>query len=101
VTTILPIERITSRIYLIRGHKVMLDRDLASLYEVDTAQLKRAVKRNIDRFPLDFMFELSKEELAEWRCQFGTSNADKMGLRGHGHKPGQLNKSACYSSSFF
>jgi len=81
VTTILPIERITSRIYLIRGHKVMLDRDLASLYEVDTAQLKRAVKRNIDRFPLDFMFELSKEELAEWRCQFGTSNADKMGLR--------------------
>ena len=51
------------------------------LYEVDTAQLKRAVKRNIERFPKDFMFELSKEELVEWRCQFGTSNADKMGLR--------------------
>jgi len=59
----------------------MLDRDLASLYKVDTAQLKRAVKRNIERFPKDFMFELSKEELIEWRCQFGTSNADKMGLR--------------------
>jgi len=81
MTTALPVEKIASKIYLIRKQKVMIDRDLASLYEVDTAQLKRAVKRNIERFPKDFMFELSKEELVEWRCQFGTSNADKMGLR--------------------
>jgi len=81
MTTTLPVEKIVNKIYLIRNQKVMLDRDLASLYKVDTAQLKRAVKRNIERFPKDFMFELSKEELVEWRCQFGTSNADKMGLR--------------------
>jgi phage regulator Rha-like protein len=56
-------------------------RELAELYEVETAQLKRAVKRNIDRFPKDFMFELTKKELDHWRCQFGTSNSDKMGLR--------------------
>jgi hypothetical protein len=59
----------------------MLDRDLAELYDVETKQLKRAVKRNMDRFPEDFMFELSKEELAEWRSQFGTSKSEKMGLR--------------------
>ena len=51
----------------------MLDRDLAELYGVETAQLKRAVRRNIDRFPDDFMFELSKSELDDLRCQFGTS----------------------------
>lgn len=79
--TTLPIERITSKIYLIRKQKVMLDRDLAELYGVETAQLKRAVKRNIDRFPKDFMFELSKKELVDWRCQFGTSKGVKMGLR--------------------
>jgi flagellar capping protein FliD len=81
MATNLPVERITSKIFLIRGLKVMLDRDLAALYGVDTAQLKRAVRRNIDRFPKDFMIELSKEEMEDWRCQFGTSNADKMGLR--------------------
>ena len=69
-----PIEKITTRIYLIRGQKVMLDRDLAELYEVETKQLKRAVRRNIDRFPADFMFELTKAELENWRCQFDTSN---------------------------
>lgn len=68
-------------IYLIRGHKVMLDSDLASLYGVETKALKRAVKRNINRFPEDFMFEMSKEELDDWRRQFGTSNKEKMGLR--------------------
>jgi len=52
-----------SKIYLIRGTKVILDRDLAELYKVDTKQLKRAVRRNIERFPDDFMFELSKNEL--------------------------------------
>ena len=59
----------------------MLDRDLAGLYGVETKQVKRAVRRNIDRFPKDFMFELTKQELTDWRCQFGTSNSDKMGLR--------------------
>ena len=50
---------------------------------METGQLKRAVRRNIDRFPDDFMFELTKEELKNWRCQFGISNSDKMGLRYH------------------
>jgi len=60
----------------------MLDRDLANLYEVDTKYLKRQVKRNIERFPQDFMFELTDIELENWRCQFGTSNLnDKMGMR--------------------
>jgi len=76
-----PIERITTIIYLIRDQKVMLDKDLAELYGVETKQLKRAVRRNISRFPGDFMFELTKQELTDWRCQFGTSNADKIGLR--------------------
>jgi hypothetical protein len=81
---ILTPESIAQLIFLIRGQKVMLDRDLAALYEVETAQLKRAVRRNLDRFPDDFMFEMTKHELDNWRCQYGTSNRDKMGLR---HKP--------------
>ena len=59
----------------------MLDRDLASLYEIETKRLKEQVKRNISRFPEDFMFELSKEEFANWRSHIATSNTDKMGLR--------------------
>ena len=77
----LPVENITSKIYFIRKHKVMLDRDLAELYGVEVKQLKRSVRRNIERFPSDFMFMLSKKELENWRCQFGTSNDIKMGLR--------------------
>jgi hypothetical protein len=80
-TAMLPVESITSKIYFIRDHKVMLDRDLADLYGVETKLLKRTVRRNIDRFPSDFMFELTKKELENWRCQFGTSNNIKMGLR--------------------
>jgi hypothetical protein len=72
---IIPDEVIMDKIYLIRGKKVMLDRDLAMLYEVETKRLKEQVRRNIDRFPEDFMFELSKEELADWRYQFGTSSS--------------------------
>jgi hypothetical protein len=53
----------------------------AKLYGVETKALKRTVKRNINRFPVYFMFEMNKEELENWRCQFGTSNKDKMGLR--------------------
>ena len=69
-----PIEKITSRIYVIRGIKVMIDRDLAELYGVETKVLKQAVKRNIDRFPADFMFELTKEEFNNLRSQIVTSS---------------------------
>ena len=78
---IIPIENIIALIYLIRDKKVMLDRDLAALYGVETKRLKEQVKRNIERFPEDFMFELSKSEFANWRSQFATSNRDKIGLR--------------------
>jgi len=62
-----------SKIYTIRGIFVMLDRDLAALYEVETKYLKRQVKRNMERFPDDFIFQLTKEEMSILRCQFGTS----------------------------
>jgi len=77
----IPDEVVMSKIYLIRNLKVMLDRDLAELYGVETKYLKRQVKRNIIRFPEDFMFELTEAEFTNWRCQFGTSNEDRMGLR--------------------
>jgi hypothetical protein len=81
-TTIVPIERIERKIYLVRGHKVMLDSDLAELYEVPTARLNEQVKRNIERFPEDFMFQLSAKELEHWRSQIAISNPKaKMGLR--------------------
>lgn len=80
-TDIVTIGQITERIYFIRGVKVMIDRDLASLYGVETKYLKQSVRRNISRFPNDFMFEFSKEEFSNWRSQFATSNSDKMGLR--------------------
>lgn len=63
---------IGSKIYVIRNQKVMLDSDLAALYQVDTKQLKRQVRRNIERFPEDFMFELTREEYEILRSQFGT-----------------------------
>ena len=81
MTEIVPIESIVSKIIFLRGEKILLDRDLAKLYEVETKVLKQAVRRNIKRFPSDFMFELSKEEFEDWRSQFVTSNSDKMGLR--------------------
>jgi hypothetical protein len=78
---IILIESIANRIYLIRGHKVMLDRDLAELYGVETRVLKQAVRRQMERFPDDFMFQLSKEEFENWRSQIVTSKGDVMGLR--------------------
>jgi hypothetical protein len=78
---LIPIERIREAIILLRGQKVILDRDLASLYGVPTKALKQAVKRNAGRFPEDFMFVLSPGEFSEWRSQFVTSKADRMGLR--------------------
>jgi len=73
--SIVPVERIEQVIYLIRGNKVLLDRDLAILYGVETKKLIQAVKRNIVRFPEDFMFQLSKEELDNWKSQIVTSNS--------------------------
>ena len=79
--SMLPDEVVMSKIYVIRGVKVMIDRDLAELYDVETKYLKRQVKRNLIRFPEDFMFKLNEQEFKEWRSQFVTSNEDKMGLR--------------------
>ena len=80
--SLIPIERIEKSILLIRGHKVILDSDLAELYSVETKVFNQAVKRNISRFPEDFMFQMNKEELEIWRSQIVTSNpAAKMGLR--------------------
>ena len=70
----IPDEIVMNKIYVIRDLKVMLDRDLAELYGVETKQLKRAVRRNIKRFPDDFMVELTETEFANLRSQFGTSN---------------------------
>ncbi len=78
---LIPIERIASRIYLIRGEKVMLDSDIAELYQVETKNLNRAVKRNSRRFPEDFMFTLTAEEDESLRCQNGTSNKGRGGRR--------------------
>jgi phage regulator Rha-like protein len=68
----IPDESIINKIYVIRDQKVMLDKDLAELYDVETKQLKRQVRRNINRFPESFMFELTKEENEILRSQFGT-----------------------------
>ncbi len=72
--TIVPDEVVMNKIYLIRDEKVMLDRDLAELYAVETKQLKRAVRRNEKRFPEDFMFELTREEFDHLRSQIDTSS---------------------------
>ena len=74
MSEIIPQEIINSKIFIIRDIKVMLDRDLAALYGVETKMLKRAVKRNIERFPEDFMFKLIEKEFDNLRCQFGTSS---------------------------
>ncbi len=72
--SVMPVERIEERILLLRGQKVMLDRDLADLYEVKAKALNQAVKRNKDRFPEDFMFQLTWEEAENLRSQFVTLN---------------------------
>lgn len=79
--SILEENSIRSKIHVIRGQQVMLDRDLAELYSVETKALNQAVKRNTERFPENFMFQLSENEYEIWRSQFVTSNSDKMGLR--------------------
>jgi hypothetical protein len=75
------IQSIQSLIVTFRGCQVMLDRDLAELYQVETKVLNQAVKRNLERFPENFRFQLSDSEYENWRSQFVTSNSDRMGLR--------------------
>ncbi len=72
--SVVAVEKIERAILLIRGQKIILDRDLAGLYGVETKQLKRAVRRNIDRFPADFMFQLTRKELDDLRSHFGASS---------------------------
>jgi hypothetical protein len=80
--SLLPMQAIASRIRVIRGHRVMLDADLAELYGVLTKALNQAVKRNFERFPPDFMFQLTAGEFEQWRSQIVTSNPGaRMGLR--------------------
>ena len=74
-------DTIKSKILVIRGQQVMIDRDLAELYGVETKRLNEQVKRNIERFPENFCFQLDEREFENWRSQFATSNSDKMGLR--------------------
>ena len=78
---LIPIERIAAQIYLIRGESVMLDADLASLYGFETKNLNKAVTRNPDRFPEDFMFRLTTKEWDALRFQIGTSNTGRGGRR--------------------
>ena len=75
------LEPIKRKIYEIRGRRVMLDSDLAGMYQVETKNLKRAVRANIERFPDDFMFELTKDEYDALRCNIFTSNNDGDALR--------------------
>ena len=77
----MPFESIADKIITLCGVRVMLDRDLSDLYGVETRVLKQAVRRNIDRFPSDFMFELTDTEFENWRSQFVTSKSDMVGLR--------------------
>ena len=74
-------DSVINKIYLIRGKKVMIDRDLAEMYGVNTRILNQAVNRNKKRFPDDFMFRMTRVELTNWKSQFVTSNKVNMGLR--------------------
>ena len=76
--SLVPIERIERAILLLRGHRVMLDADLANLYGVETGALTRAVRRNANRFPADFMFQLTKQEFEDLRRQSGISSASLL-----------------------
>jgi len=75
------LQLIQSKIYEIRNEPVMIDRDLAEMYGIETRVLNQAVKRNIDRFPSDFMFQLTEEEFKHWKSQIVMSNSINMGLR--------------------
>lgn len=80
-TIAIPDEIVISKIHLVRGQKIMIDRDLAALYGVETKRLKEAVRRNAERFPTDFMFVMSGAEFAVWRKTNITDSGDRQGLR--------------------
>ena len=80
-SSVIPVERIASSIYLIRGEKVMLDSDLAALYGVETRALNQAVTRNIERFPQEFAFQLSQDEFHSLISQIVTSKSGRGGRR--------------------
>jgi ORF6N domain len=75
------LQHIQNKIFLIRGHRVMIDRDLAEMYGVETRTLNQSVKRSLERFPEDFMFQLSEREFQDWKSQIVISNSNNMGLR--------------------
>jgi hypothetical protein len=77
----IPDNTVADKIYLLRGKKVMVDRDLAELYGVETRVLNQAVRRNISRFPEDFMFQMTEKDIQDWMSQIVISNKEKMGLR--------------------
>jgi hypothetical protein len=79
--SILPDELIINKIIILRDQKVLVDRDLAELYGVETRVLNQAVRRNIKRFPEDFMFQMTNEEMSIWKSQIVMTNSEKMGLR--------------------
>ena len=82
----IPVERIERAILFLRGHKIMLDSDLAALYGVETRVLVQAVKRNPERFPKDFMFQLINQEVENWRSQIGDGSSisvERMTITGH------------------
>ena len=79
--SLLPDRVIINKIIVLRNQKVIVDRDLANLYGVETRVLNQAVKRNIKRFPYDFMFQMTNEEMKTWKSQIVMSENDKMGLR--------------------
>lgn len=84
---LLPLESITQRIAILRGQKVLLDADLAALYGVPTKRFNEQVKRNLERFPADFMFQVSEEEFAALRSHFATSNGQPAGRGGRRYLP--------------
>lgn len=86
-TDLLPLESITQRIFVLRGHKVLLDADLARLYGVPTKRFNEQVKRNLARFPSDFMFQVTEDEAAALRSHFATSNGQPSGRGGRRYLP--------------
>lgn len=81
INNVIPQELIENKILFIRGRKVMIDRDLSILYRVETRVLNQAVKRNLKRFPEDFMFQLTDGEMKNWKSHIVMTNKEKMGLR--------------------
>src|ERR1017187_10418302 len=86
-STLLPLESITHRILMLRGQKVLLDSDLAALYDVPTKRFNEQVKRNLNRFPADFMFQLDEDEFTALRSHFATSNESPARRGGRRYRP--------------